>query len=485
MKHEETQLSHVTSSTPPLTLWNKTSYGLGMFGWASKDTCFHYFLFFYYTQFLGLSPSFAGLAALLALIADGISDPIIGQLSDNWDSKKWGRRHPFMAIALLPYCAALLAIFNPPAELSQTALFAWYLVFAITVRTFLTFFTVPHMAMGAELTEDYIERTTISSYRNSLGYVGAISIQVIAWFLVIPAATTAGDAGEGYRNVGFVAVALAMIGMASALLGTRNRIPYLIQTSEEQKSRPWYFAFKDILGVVRHPSAAILFFSALLITTQAGISNTMLLHVNTYFYGFSSEQTGIFMLLIFLAIVPAAGLALWGTRRWGKRNSVVGMVLGIALVHPIASLSHLFGLAPATGSMALVAFVCVFVVLHQSLFIAYANIAAAMLPDVVDEMELGTRLRREGIMNSAMMLTQKVTFGLGSFFAGLAIDFAGFEGVHSVADTNPEMLARLIWVYGPGISLLTLAGAWIYSRYQLTQERCLEIQVQLAQQRAE
>ena len=88
-------------------------------------------------------------------------------------------------------------------------------------------------------------------------------------------------------------------------------------------------------------------------------------------------------------------------------------------------------------------------------------------------------------MNSAMMLTQKVTFGLGSFFAGLAIDFAGFEGVDSVADTNPEMLARLIWVYGPGISLLTLAGAWIYSRYQLTQERCLEIQVQLAQQRAE
>ncbi|GIR72117.1 MAG: hypothetical protein CM15mP74_33680 [Halieaceae bacterium] len=64
----------------------------------------------------------------------------------------------------------------------------------------------------------------------------------------IPAATTAGDAGEGYRNVGFVAVALAMIGMALALLGTRNRIPYLIQTSEEQKSRPRYFAFKDILG---------------------------------------------------------------------------------------------------------------------------------------------------------------------------------------------------------------------------------------------
>ncbi|GIR72118.1 MAG: hypothetical protein CM15mP74_33690 [Halieaceae bacterium] len=209
----------------------------------------------------------------------------------------------------------------------------------------------------------------------------------------------------------------------------------------------------------------------------------MLLHVNTYFYGFSSEQTGIFMLLIFLAIVPAAGLALWGTRRWGKRNSVVGMVLGIALVHPIASCPTFSGwrrqraawpwwLCLCVRGAASVPFHC----LRQH---SRRNAAGRG-----GRNELGTRLRREGIMNSAMMLTQKVTFGLGSFFAGLAIDFAGFEGVHSVADTNPEMLARLIWVYGPGIAYLTWQGLDIF-RYQLTQERCLEIQVQLAQQRAE
>ena len=87
-------------------------------------------------------------------------------------------------------------------------------------------------------------------------------------------------------------------------------------------------------------------------------------------------------------------------------------------------------------------------------------------------------------MNSAMMLTQKVTFGFGSFFAGLAIDFAGFEGVRSVADTTPEMLTRLIWVYGPGISVLTLIGAWIYSRYNLSQQRCEQIQAELALTRA-
>lgn len=63
---------------------NKISYGLGNLSLSAKDICFNFFLFFYYSQMLGLSASMAGLAALLALIADGISDPIIGQVSDNY-----------------------------------------------------------------------------------------------------------------------------------------------------------------------------------------------------------------------------------------------------------------------------------------------------------------------------------------------------------------------------------------------------------------
>jgi Na+/melibiose symporter-like transporter len=78
-----------------------------------------------------------------------------------------------------------------------------------------------------------------------------------------------------------------------------------------------------------------------------------------------------------------------------------------------------------------------------------------------------------------MMLTQKVTFGLGSFVAGLAIDFVGFDGVTSAADVSPDMLMRLGWIYGPGLMILPLIGAWIYSRYHLDRQRVDEIQVEL------
>ena len=471
-------------TTPRLNARLKLGYGLGQFGWAAKDVCFHYFLFFYYTQFLGLSASLAGLAALLALVADGISDPIIGQVSDNWRRGKWGRRHPLMAMALLPFIAALIAIFNPPPGLEQSSLFAWYLVMAIAVRTFLTLYTVPHMALGAELSEDYQERTSISVYRNAFGYVGGLLIQVAAWFVVIPTATEAGNTAQGYSNVGIVAALIATFGMTIAFFSTRSRIPYLVRTSVEQQSRPWYTAFIDILSVFQHPSAVVLLGASLILSTVIGIGNTMLLHVNSYLYGFSSEQIGVFMLTIFFALLPSSALALWGSRRWGKRRAVIVFIIASCLLHPVAPLMHLYGLSPTTGSLALVAFVCFFVVLQQCFSIAILHTSGAMLPDVVDEMELTTRLRQEGMLNSAMMLTQKVTFGLGTFCAGLAIDYAGFAGVTHAADTTPEMLTRLVWVYGPGIALLKLAGAAAFLRYNLSEPRCKSIQAQLMERRS-
>ncbi len=464
---------------PALSFRGKFTYGLGQFAWAAKDTSFHYFLFFYYTQLLGLSASLAGLAALLALVADGISDPIIGQLSDSWKRGKWGRRHPFMIAAVVPFCLSLIAIFNPPAELSQNALFAWYLGWAITVRTFLTAFTVPHMALGAELTDDYADRTSVSIFRNILGYVGGLSIQVTTWFVLIPMATAAGALASGYRNVGYLAAAIALVGMVVAIIGTRDRIPYLVETSSAQQNRPWYFAFKDVLSLLKQQSARTILLGNLVVVTGIGVGNTMLLHVNNFFYGFSSEQMGVFMLGIFLALLPASWLAVQGTRLLGKPRAVVIFLAMFGLIGPIPVLAHLYGFTPAVGSTALLVFVMCFAVLHQSFYIGYINVLMAMLPDVADELETENGLRQEGILNSALMLTQKVTFGLGAFFAGITIDFAGLEGVQDIAEVTTEMMTRLAWIYGPGLGLLAIPAVLVYSRYRIDADRYQEIRAQL------
>jgi Na+/melibiose symporter-like transporter len=389
-----------------------------------------------------------------------------------------------MLVAMLPYLAALLAIFNPPADLPEGALFAWYLAFAILVRSFLTLFTVPHMALGAELSEDYTERTRIATGRNVMGYIGGLTIQVTAWFLIIPVATSAGNPADGYRQVGFIAAAIALIGMIAAWSATYNRIPYLTQISEAQRSRAWWKAFTDIFELFRVHSARIMLLGTFLLVLKLGVANTLLLHVNNFFWGFSSEQIGVFMLTVFLSLPPAVWLANRGAARLGKRRAAVALVTGVALTHPLVVTAHLFGLTPPAGSNALLALVCCVLFVNQSFSIAAINVSSAMLPDVADELELHTGRRQEGILNAGTMLIQKVMFGLGAFFAGLVIDYVGMGGIAAISEVTPTMFQRLGWIYGPGLSSLTLAGACIYSLYRLDRERLTEVQARLRERRA-
>jgi Na+/melibiose symporter-like transporter len=108
----------------------KLGYGIGQTSSGIKNATFAIFLFFYYNQVLGLSGSLAGMASLLALVIDAVTDPMVGQLSDRYQSR-WGRRHPFMLVGALPFGFAIYLLFAPPAGLTEFGLFGWMLGFAI------------------------------------------------------------------------------------------------------------------------------------------------------------------------------------------------------------------------------------------------------------------------------------------------------------------------------------------------------------------
>ncbi len=71
-----------------------------------------------------------------------------------------------MFAAPVPLVLTIFAVFNPPAGFGSWSLFAWFTVFTILMRTFLTLFAVPHLAMGAELSDDYNQRSTVMSSRS-------------------------------------------------------------------------------------------------------------------------------------------------------------------------------------------------------------------------------------------------------------------------------------------------------------------------------
>ena len=157
---------------------SKFAFGVGQYAEGLKNTGFSLFILFYYNQVLGLSGTLAGMALFIALLFDAVTDPLAGSLSDNFRSK-WGRRHPFMYASAIPLGIAFVGLFSPPESLGQIGLFIWLSVFAILTRAAMTLYHVPHLALGAEMTENFEERTKIVAFRQFFGTFGGASASVI------------------------------------------------------------------------------------------------------------------------------------------------------------------------------------------------------------------------------------------------------------------------------------------------------------------
>ena len=166
-----------------LTFNTKFAYGVGQLAEGLKNSALNTFLLFYYNQVLGLSGTLAGLAVAIALIFDAVTDPLAGSISDNWRGRL-GRRHPFMYASAIPLGICFFLLFSPPAGMSEWGLFFWLTVTIVLTLASMTLYHVPHIALGAELSTDYQERSQIVSFRYVLSFAGFFLCYGLgfAWF---------------------------------------------------------------------------------------------------------------------------------------------------------------------------------------------------------------------------------------------------------------------------------------------------------------
>ncbi|MBT5817232.1 MAG: hypothetical protein HOI25_02705, partial [Proteobacteria bacterium] len=138
----------------------------------------------FYNQVLGVSAALCGLAFLVASLVDAFSDPLIGAWSDRVQTR-WGRRHPFMLLSALPIGLFFFLLYQPP-DLSEQGLFVWLLCMLVGARLAKTCFSVPHSALGAELTDDYHERTSVFGWDWMMRLGGAVVLGIFVLFVIFP-----------------------------------------------------------------------------------------------------------------------------------------------------------------------------------------------------------------------------------------------------------------------------------------------------------
>ncbi len=222
-------------------------YGSGIINYALKEAAFGAFVLFYYKQVLGLSGSLTGLAIALSVLWDAVSDPLVGAWSDRLRSR-WGRRHPFMVASVLPMALSFIALFHPPEATlgTQLPLFYWLLGTVVALRTALTFFMVPYLALGAEISSDYHERTRLANTRTNLGWFVGVLVPTSALLMLFPDRNGIDGRfiGDNYHLYGWMCAAGVIGSSILCLRGTWRYIPQLPAAEEESGRGIWRSIFE-------------------------------------------------------------------------------------------------------------------------------------------------------------------------------------------------------------------------------------------------
>lgn len=460
----------------------KLLYGVGFSARGLKDGLFQLFLFFYFNNVLGLDAALAGTASLISLMFDAISDPAVGLWSDQWKSRKWGRRHPFMMFSAIPLGLFTWLLFLPPEGMGQAGLFWWLLVFSVLVRLSITFFLIPHLSLGAEMSTDYQERTSITSIR--IMFAAFVSpVTIILGLTTFFAKTEEYSNGllnaAAYPRFAFLCGVLMIICILITVFGTRHIIPDLPQASEDQQGANLKEVFHNLGQAFRMSSFRNLVLYIMIVYVAIGIGVTFTTYFTTYFFELTESELAFLPISSAIGGILAVFIARFMGKRWDKKPTAIISTIIFAVFFSVPFNARLLDIFPANNSPLLVPmYVLTLTVAYTFLWVALST-GNSMMADVVDEFDLQSGQRQEGLFFSTMSFAFKMTTGLGSFIAGILLTIIAFPKQAGIGDVSPEAIQGLGLVGGPILMLCYLASLVFLVFYPITKNRYQEIRRKL------
>jgi GPH family glycoside/pentoside/hexuronide:cation symporter len=458
------------SPLPPLSWSVKAGYGLGQIAEGVKNAGFNFFLFFFYTQVLGVNPSQAGAVLLVATVIDALTDPLMGFLSDR-STFAMGRRQPFLYASAVPMGLSFVLLFTPPGGVGAAGTMLWLLAFTVLVRTAMTVHQVPYMALGAELSDDYHERTAVVSYRAAFGALGLAGTLVLAWtvfFRSTPEHANGQLNASAYAPFALASGALIMVAILVSAAATHRRAQAMARISAPPPVMTWGSLVSAYRGVLANRSFRALLFGVLVFNTMRGVQEVLAVHMLTYFWRLSSSQILWLFLIALLALV--AGVPVWAAliRRMDKRPALVGgiAVFSLAVLGPPTA--QLLSAFPAEGTSLYLAMLLGGAALSGIGGAAVLVAAGSMMADVADEHELHTGKRQAGLFFGALLFATKATSGLGSLLGGIGLDMIAFPAQALPEEVSTEQVRALGLFYGPAMVALAITSIAQLWRYQIS-----------------
>ncbi len=471
-----------------ISFGTRLGYGLGGAMFSIKEAAYSAFVLLFYTQVLGLSGTAAGVALAVAVVFDSISDPVIGAWSDRLNSR-WGRRHPFMVAGTLPMGVGFVGLFLVPDRVveSQTLLSLWLAFWSIWIRTTLSVFAIPHLALSAEMTSDYRERSSILGARMFFVFLFTVLIPALALVLLFDQYGEVDGRFErgNYPVYGVLScIATWMVGLITVWstrhVGQDNRaagasdMPGLGQFLADFFATLKISNFRQLLAF---DVAASVSYGVLIATHMLA---------SIYFWELSSRDIALILAIPSLLGVSGAMFAIhWLGSRVAK-HTILRLTCALMIIDGVwPYAARLAGLLPENGHPAVFWSLFLQMLLWMFFFILRGIASQSLVADIADENDLMHGRRQEGALFAASLFAQKLATALGPLYGGMVLDLVGLQrGMAPGTIEQPTLDAFAVYT-AAGILAPLLVALYFSFKVSLSEARLREIQAALTERRTE
>jgi GPH family glycoside/pentoside/hexuronide:cation symporter len=432
----------------------KILYGSGDTGFSLTSTLIGAYLAIFLTDVVGIAPAVAAAAIFVGRSWDYVNDPIIGHISDRTRTR-WGRRRPYLLFGALPFAAAFTLMWWRPPFASEVLLAA-YLLF----DTAATFAYMPYFALTPELTTDYDERTSLTTYRMFFSIFASLVAFTVPLMLI---GTFRPENAPRVLRMGLLFGLVSAVPLLLIFFSTREREEYM-ETAPPKLRQSLKAVFRNrpfLLGL------GIYLFTWL----SVDILQAILLYFLKYCVR-REAQSDLIMATIFVSAIAALPLWSWLARRWDKRRTYMFGVAFWAAVQLV-----IITLAPSS-SLGLLLSLCIL----AGFGVGAAHVLPwSILPDAIEFDEWRTGERHEGMFYSIVTLVQKIASSVAIPLILLLLQVSGYEP--NVLEQGRPALLTIRLITGPIPAVLLGAGIVCAVLYPLTRERFREIVRELEERR--
>jgi len=437
----------------PLT---KLAYGVGDIGFSLTDTTLGVLFLIFLLDVVGLEPGKAALAIFIGKSWDYINDPIMGYIADRTRTR-WGRRRPYLLFGFIPFGLAFMMMwYRPPFE-SQWGLVAYYALAYFLYDAILTIVSMPYVALTPELTQDYDERTSLTSYRMAFSLAGGLVAFVVPLVII---GTLRPENADRVFTMGVLFGIVSALPLLLTFFGTRENDEYASQPQPNLREQ-----FRAVRG-----NRAFWFASGIFLFTWTAIEiiQNMLLLFLKYRMQLEAESD-IVAGAVFITAIVVLPFWVWASQRTDKRRSYIYGMLFLSAV-----MITLIFLDPSLGLSMTVLLACL-----AGIGISAVHVLTwAMIPDAVEVDELQSGARHEGMFYALVTLFRKAASSIAIPMTALVLGWSGY--VSNSAQQAESAVWAIRILIGPVASLFLLGGILFARFYPLTREAHAETRDKIA-----